>query len=380
MGACLSSAPTAQSSPTAKPVPFEGLSEEAKQLKTELENAGGIDAPDEKFETPLTRALSDKDNARVRMLLDIGANPSCIIQRLHPSIHPDTIPSGTKLGSGYQQNGPPPLAFALNDPEAVRMLLDAGADPNWTHEFTTHNESSGWGRGENIFHLLARNRAGFNLEVASMLWDRMKTPEAFLNTYVMATIQSLPFRGTPLTTACMYRDSKAVEWMLDHGADVNHLPDADNLFEYTTALDNSVVSKVQLADWYSSYWEHGGDTPEPPPDIDMKDTKCLELLIKKGVDVNRRSVGGITATMYAAAIGNAPALRLLLDNGADVNVSIDDPEDAEDIIDEYWSNLRLPEPAKFVSATQYSAVQMAADAEHEECVQMLIAKGAKYTP
>ena len=101
MGACLSSAPTYG-------LPYGDLSEEAKQLKTELENAGGIDAPDEKFETPLTRALSDKDNARVRMLLDIGANPSCIIQRLHPSIHPDTIPSGTKLGSGYQQNGPPP--------------------------------------------------------------------------------------------------------------------------------------------------------------------------------------------------------------------------------------------------------------------------------
>jgi hypothetical protein len=49
MGACLSSAPTAQSSPTAKPVPYGDLSEEAKQLKTELENAGGIDAPDEKF-------------------------------------------------------------------------------------------------------------------------------------------------------------------------------------------------------------------------------------------------------------------------------------------------------------------------------------------
>ena len=126
MGACLSSAPTAQSSPTAKPVPFEDLSEEAKQPKTELENAGGIDAPDEKFETPLMRALSDKDNARVRMLLDIGANPSCIITRPHPDMKP---------GFGYEKNGPPPLVFALDDPEAVRMLLDAGADPNWTHEF-----------------------------------------------------------------------------------------------------------------------------------------------------------------------------------------------------------------------------------------------------
>jgi ankyrin repeat protein len=251
------------------------------------------------------------------------------------------------------------------------MLLDAGADPNWTHEFTTHNESSGWGRGENIFHLLARNRAGFNLEVASMLWDRMKTPEAFLNTYVMATIQSLPFRGTPLTTACMYRDSKAVEWMLDHGADVNHFPDEDKLY-FHTALDNSVVSKVQLADWYYGYWQCG----EPPPDIDMKDTKCLELLIKKGVDVNRRSeYYGRTATMYAAAIGNAPALRLLLDNGADVNVSIDD-EDEE----EYWPSLGLEQPANYVPPTQYTAVQMAADAGHEECVKMLIAKGAKYTP
>ena len=360
----MSSAPTAQSSPTAKPVPFEDLSEEAKQLKTELENAGGIDAPDEKFETPLMRALSDKDNARVRMLLDIGANPSCIITRPHPDMKP---------GFGYEKNGPPPLVFALNDPEAVRMLLDAGADPNWTHQFTADPEIGPWGEwGENLFHVLARNRAGFNLEVASMLWDRMKTPEAFLNTFAKGTLESKPNFGTPLKTACVYRDSKAVEWMLDHGADVNHAPDEDGHHHATcTALNNSVVSQVQLNDWNACYH---------PTDIDMKDTKCLELLIKKGVDVNRRSVGGITATMYAAAIGNAPALRLLLDNGADVNVSIDDPEDAEDIIDEYWSNLRLPEPAKFVSATQYSAVQMAADAEHEECVQMLIAKGAKYTP
>ena len=364
MGACLSSAPTAQSSPTTKPVPFEDLSEEAKQLKTELENAGGIDAPDEKFETPLMRALSDKDNARVRMLLDIGANPSCIITRPHPDYK-------------YEINAPPPLVFALDDPEAVRMLLDAGADPNWRHQYTYDPEIGVFGEwGENLFHVLARNRAGFNLEVASMLWDRMKTPEAFLNTFVNGTLQSLGLFGTPLKTACVYRDSKAVEWMLDHGADVNDMPDFEDEYANYTALNTSVVSQVQLNGWQAFGY---------PTDIDMKDTKCLELLIKKGVDVNRRSVGGITATMYAAAIGNAPALRLLLDNGADVNVSIDDhldPEDIdpEEIIDGWWSNLRLQEPAKFVSATQYSAVQMAADAEHEECVQMLIAKGAKYTP
>jgi ankyrin repeat protein len=200
----------------------------------------------------------------------------------------------------------------------------------------------------------------------------MKTPEAFLNTYVTATIQSLPFFGTPLTTACMYRDSKAVEWMLDHGADVDHFPDEDN-FNFRTALENSVVSKVQVDKWYWGYWHYSG---EHPPDIDMKDTKCLELLIKKGVDVNRRSeYYGRTATMYAAAIGNAPALRLLLDNGADVNVSIDD-EDEE----EYWPSLGLQQPANYVPPTQYTAVQMAADAGHEECVKMLIAKGAKYTP
>ncbi len=262
------------------------------------------------------------------------------------------------------------------------MLLDAGADPNWRHQYISDPDISwrGYGEwGENLFHVLARNRAGFNLEVASMLWDRMKTPEAFLNTFVKGTLQSLTLYGTPLKTACVYRDSKAVEWMLDHGADVNHIPDLGNWYANYTALNTSVVSQVQLNGWHIPY-PFGY-----PTDIDMKDTKCLELLIKKGVDVNRRSVGGITATMYAAAIGNAPALRLLLDNGADVNVSIDDhldPDeiDPEDIIDGWWSNLRLQEPAKFVSATQYSPVQMAADAEHEECVQMLIAKGAKYTP
>ncbi len=79
--------------------------------------------------------------------------------------------------------------------------------------------------------------------------------------------------------------------------------------------------------------------------------------------------------MYAAAIGNAPALRLLLDNGADVNVSIDDADE-----EEYWHDLGLQKPANYVPPTQYTAVQMAADAGHEECVKMLIAKGAKYTP
>ena len=228
------------------------------------------------------------------------------------------------------------------------MLLDAGADPNWRHQYTTDPEIGPWGEwGENLFHVLARNRAGFNLEVAKGL------------------------HGTPLKTACVYRDSKAVEWMLDHGADVNHIPVRGNGYANDTAnytaLNNSVVSQVQLKKWNWSYH---------PTDIDMKDTKCLELLIKKGVDVNRRSVYyGRTATMYAAAIGNAPALRLLLDNGADVNVSIDD-EDEE----EYWPSLGLQQPANYVPPTQYTAVQMAADAGHEECVKMLIAKGAKYTP
>jgi ankyrin repeat protein len=199
----------------------------------------------------------------------------------------------------------------------------------------------------------------------------MKTPEAFLNTFAKGTLESKPNFGTPLKTACVYRDSKAVEWMLDHGADVNHAPDEDGHHHATcTALNNSVVSQVQLNDWNACYH---------PTDIDMKDTKCLELLIKKGVDVNRRSVYyGRTATMYAAAIGNAPALRLLLDNGADVNVSIND-EDKEDY-QRYWRSLGLQQPANYVPPTQYTAVQMAADAGHEECVKMLIAKGAKYTP
>lgn len=315
----MSSKPTAQSAPTR--VPVEDLSEEAKQLKTELENAGGVDAPNEYGETPLMVALLERDNARFRMLLDIGASVTCV-----------------------NEMGTPALAYALKDLEAVRMLLDAGADPNYTYPRSN----------KNLFHQLGFAGADFSPEVASMLWDRMKTNEAFLNS---AEEQS---GYTPLSIACMFKNAKAVRWFLDHGAHIDYVGKGfleDNVVE--TAMMKAIV------------WN--GDA-----EVDKEDTECLKLLIKKGADVNWKTKGGVTATMHAAIYGNAKALRVLLDNGADVNLSIEG-EAAEDFLD--WGPSDGPEKANLEEAMKgYTAAQMAADEGHEECLKMLIAKGAKYTP
>ena len=45
--------------------------------------------------------------------------------------------------------------------------------------------------------------------------------------------------------------------------------------------------------------------------------KLAEILIRAGIDVNCRNERGITALMYAAALGNETLIQLLLKHGAD---------------------------------------------------------------
>ena len=57
--------------------------------------------------------------------------------------------------------------------------------------------------------------------------------------------------------------------------------------------------------------------------VKEKDLETIELLIKKGVDVNSKDKSGYTPLHWAAEYGHKKIVELFLDNGSDVNTTAD---------------------------------------------------------
>ena len=110
--------------------------------------------------------------------------------------------------------------------------------------------------------------------------------------------------GSPtLHQWALYAYVEAVQFLLDHGADINIL---DNLgrsaLEYATgALNWSETSKAE---------------------------QVVKLIIQAGADVNVKSTLGFTPLMWAAQAGNLKITKLLIEKGANVHDTDNDGNNA----------------------------------------------------
>src|SRR5262249_5077619 len=111
--------------------------------------------------------------------------------------------------------------------------------------------------------------------------------------------------------------------------------DLGPLMPPSAALSASQISLVkdwidQGAPWPDEF--AGDDTPPSPPDATA--TRLIEalrsdrksfatILREKPEAINQRAAGGVTLLMYAASYGDATAVDLLLDRGADPNAAND---------------------------------------------------------
>ena len=201
-----------------------------------------------------------------------------------------------------------PLHCAMfnNNTEAVRILLDAGADPNIT-------DSS----GRTLLHHALRTDVSINtskgLEYASMLISagaglEMKDEDG--RTALCRTIQ--------------YGQLKQAELLLKAGAD-------------TAALDKEgqpvlfLAEKIKFSQLCALLVKYGAD-------INIADTEgntylhwylslslknfdaALSVLRKYNIDLDRKNAGGKTALHIAALQGDMKNIRLLMKVGADPNI------------------------------------------------------------
>ncbi len=297
-------------------------------LQSRAIRAGGapVDRP---LPPDLAAAIRDGDVARVRALLDGGADvnvrdadgntplilasfyagPECVALLLQRGADPNAandagataliraasdyaktgllIAAGGKVRVRTARLGETPLILAARragNARTVKMLLGSGAS-------ATERDSAG-------FSPILTGAAGGDAETVRMLLDAGADPNDYPRTNGVLAALGASRRRTPLMWAALHNNVPMLRLLLARGADPN--------------LTVSNASPLAYACWGNS-------------------VEAAKLLLAAGADVNARdAVANFTPLHWAASIdaGRPELVRLLLARGADPNAAGGEPVDS----------------------------------------------------
>jgi ankyrin repeat protein len=256
------------------------------------------------------------------------------------------------------------LAIYKHRPELLRLLLDAGADPNLpacdppSGEIASNRMRLGTivsvtplalahKRRPTLAPLLVEHGAVMDIFTAAWLGDQASVAE-FVERHpalANATDPAEDFQEvTPLAHALAGSEVTVVSLLLELGAEVR--AHSGKLLSIAIALNRPDLVQILL--------EHGADasTVDSLGPLDFEERPIADLLVARGAgvpshllprtcradvshnalhratvllgygaDVNSRARTGLTALHYAVRSGDLPLIRLLLESGADVEAS-----------------------------------------------------------
>jgi len=188
-----------------------------------------------------------------------------------------------------RESTPLMYAAAYGSSDAMKLLLEAGADVNAKNAF----------------------------DATALMWCSNDLAKVRLLIEKGANVNARSRAGrTPLTIAAAHDGNfEVVKLLVEKGADVSPR------FESASAsAQGAAAATFPPSTKFAS-------TPLTEA-ADANDTATVRFLVEKGADVNARNAIGDTPLILAASHGNVEVIRLLLAKGADVN-AVDAPESTQ---------------------------------------------------
>ncbi|KAK7495738.1 hypothetical protein BaRGS_00012958 [Batillaria attramentaria] len=204
-----------------------------------------------------------------------------------------------KTNGGY---GPLHLASALGQTDAVRLLLENGADVN----VMSHNRDT-------------------PLHIASLV-GQTDVAALLISNNADVNVQNDDIGFSPLHVASMRGNVGIVRLLLKSGAEVN-LKNARGLTPLYLACGNgrTEIARILLQNMADTNTKESeiGSTPLHAAAI-HNHTKTVRLLLAHGADVNVKADFGLTPLHLASDTGQTEIAELLVHRKADVNVQTKD--------------------------------------------------------
>ena len=309
------------------------------------------------------------------------------------------VPDPPNGSYGEVKNVPNALYLAANlgNVETAKILLRHNARTDLLREdrFNFVNSATHYPDLMDLF--LEKNSQGLNADLkvsplytATLAGVWRIIPKLVENKLDLTTRLSDPpgaeQQVTPLVCACLYRNYRTAEALLENGADVNALGPWLPLWIAAVWTGTKETTAMLL--------RHGADPNDdefPLPlladlidsvaDVDrILEIAKLLLANDPPVQINKQSAGGNTALMYACRKGYLPVVRWLIENGADVNILDNDKQSAL-----YWAIAQghvavVQELLKHQPALDlidgFDGTPLANALEHPEIVRLLLDHGA----
>lgn len=246
--------------------------------------------------TPLLYGARSGDLESARALLDAGADPN---------------ESTAKHGNSLL------VAAASGHEELSLLLLKARADPNSTDEngitALHHSVANGFAalngiRYDPVYRLSPDNMH----ELARALLDAGADPDAQIVKSHRLGPDGSPFAmegATPFLLAAISADVELMQIFKARGADQKIIAKGG-----TTAL----MAAARAACTGACAFKGGNEAKDE--DIELA-YKAVRTVIEMGIDVNAKNEDGQTAMHMAAFTGADPVVKLLAENGAEINVT-----------------------------------------------------------